>query len=237
MQSKQLVLVSEDLPEIILDYFQNCGYGCVRLPKHSALDTPVASHPDMLFSVLSDGTVLADKAYLDVNPDLLLLPISFKPSSAELGGKYPYDIAFDVLVFADTVYGKLDFIAPEIRQSAKKEVNVAQGYTLCSTLITDKCAATADSGIYRALTKNGVPTLKIAADGVGLDGYSCGFIGGASAFDKLSNTVIFFGDLRQHPDCKRINDFLREHGHSVHFFENLPLKDCGGVKFTIKKRS
>ncbi len=230
MQNKKTALISNELPDIICKYFEKSGYGCVRLPSHAHLDAPVASHPDMLFSLLADGTVLTDACYLEANQHLNELPVKFKASSVSLDKKYPHDIAFDALVLGDTVYGKLDFIAPEIRQSAKKEVNAAQGYTLCSTLVTDRCAVTADDGIYKVLTENGVPALKISPKGVQLDGYSCGFIGGASAFDAENNRVVFFGDLKEHPDCKKITDFLKKHGHIIHFFEGLPLKDYGGAK-------
>lgn len=230
MADKRLALVSHKLPEIICTELKNLGYGCVPLYDHPELDAPIASHPDMLFSVLKSGELLTDEEYIKAYTELNGLGISFRFSSRRLGKKYPSDIAFDALVINGTVYGKLDFIAPEILENRKKTVNVSQGYTLCSTLVTDKVAITADNGIYSALCKNGVNALKLSSNSIALDGYDSGFIGGASAFEPHSNTVIFFGDITRHPDFKKIDGFLKENGHGIRYFESLPLKDYGGAK-------
>ena len=233
MENKKLAFISEKMPPEIAGIFENLGYGCVRLLPHEALDTPVAHHPDMLFSVLDSGDVLCDEDYLRANPFLLELGVSFRPSSAKLGKKYPQDIAFDALVIDGVMYGKTSFAAPEILQN-RKTVNVKQGYAQCSTLVTDRVAITGDSGIYDALIKNGVNALKISADGIALDGYSCGFIGGASAYDKDSETVIFFGDITKHPDYEKINAFLKQNGHQIAFSDSIPLTDFGGAKLIQK---
>ncbi len=230
MGGKMLALVSYKLPDEICAELENLGYGCVLLKDHPHLDAPVASHPDMLFSVLDSGEVLADLRYLRAYPELSELKIKFRTSSKSLDKKYPLDIAFDALIFNAAVYGRLDFIAPEILENRKMAVNVSQGYTLCSTLVTDKVAITADEGIYTALCENGVNTLKISPRGIALDGYDCGFIGGASVYEPNSNTVIFFGDVTRHPDFEKLDGFLKENGHGVCYFDDLPLKDYGGAK-------
>lgn len=230
MSNNRLALVSQNLPTVIVHKLENLGYGCVPIKEHPQLDTPVASHPDMIFSSLWDGTLITDGRYSEECNYLFELGIEISASSRSIGKKYPSDIVFDALVFDGTVYGYIDFIAPEILQNRKKAVFVKQGYTLCSTLVTDKVAVTADKGIFNALCENGVNALKINGDGIGLDGYGCGFIGGASVYEPLSDTVIFFGDITYHPDCKKILDFLYENGHSVYYFKGLPLKDYGGAK-------
>ena len=224
-----VALISEKMPDVIVNKLENLGYGCVLLPDHPDLDAPVASHADMLFSVVLDG-LLTDGEYLSRYPQLAELGLPIRISQRSLGKKYPLDIAFDALIFNGIVYGNTDFIAPEILQSYKKAVFVKQGYTLCSTLITNRVAITADDGIYRALAENGVSVLKISASGITLDGYSCGFIGGASVYEPLSNTVIFFGDVTKHPDFNAISDFLCENGHRLLWFDEFELKDLGGAK-------
>ena len=77
-------------------------------------------------------------------------------------------------------------------------------------------------------------SLKISAGNILLKGYGCGFIGGASCFDKDSDTVVFFGNLSEHPDGEKITVFLEKHGHRVVFFEEFPLSDFGGAKLISK---
>ena len=212
MVSEKTALVSADMPESTCSIFGNLGYGCVRLPGFDALAKPVSSHPDMLFSRLSDGKLLCDAEYYRQNKHLLdALGVQMVVSERALGKEYPRDIAFDALIFEDCIYGRLDALAPEIIEEPKVLINVKQGYALCSTLVTDRCAVTADSGIYDALKNNGVDVLKTTSEGVRLEGYGCGFIGGASAFDPCSNTVIFFGNVTEHPDYGELRYFLSAH--------------------------
>ena len=219
------------MPDKIAEYFGLLGYGCVRLPAFERLDGPVSSHPDMLLSVISDSTLLVDANYYSENAELFSeCGARFKVSSTRLEGKYPKDIAFDALSINGTVYGRTDCIAGEILDAHERAVNVKQGYTLCSTLVTDRCAVTADDGIYKALTADGVDVLKISDGGIALSGYSCGFIGGASAYDPDSLQVIFFGDISLHPSGAKIVDFLENHGLRVRSFDGVPLTDLGGAK-------
>jgi hypothetical protein len=233
MENKRIALISEKMPAEISEILKNLGYGCVGLKAFECLDAPVAHHPDMLFSRLSDGKMLCDGRYLISNPALNELGIEFLPSAVRLDKKYPFDIAFDALVFGDTVYCKTDSTAPEILQD-RNTVDVKQGYALCSTLVTNKCAVTADGGIYTALCKNGVDALKISAGNILLKGYGNGFIGGASCFDACSDTVIFFGNPIYHPDFGAISDFLAKHGHKISYPDKIPLADYGGAKLFIK---
>ena len=234
MPSKKTALLSNKVPGKVTDIFENLGYGCVLLQDFKYLDTPVSHHPDMLFSLLPSGKLLCDERYLKANPELCETELEFLVSKKHLGKLYPNDIVFDALIYDDTVYGNVSFIAPEILESCKNKVNVKQGYTLCSTLVTDKCAITADKGIYNALKRNGVDVLEISPDRIVLEGYNSGFIGGASAFEPISDTVVFFGDISAHKDFNKIADFLSEHGHSIKYLSGYPLTDFGGAKLIIK---
>lgn len=231
MKNKRFALVSNEIPAEIEEMFSEIGRSCIRIPAFGILQKPVQSHPDMLFSQLTDGTLLCDGRYLELLKEAVTeLPVKTLSSKKQLGTFYPGDIIFDALRIGDTVYGKVPCIAPEILENAKKAVCVAQGYTLCSTCVTDKCAITADMGIAEALKKDGFDTLLISPGGIVLPGYGCGFIGGASAYDSISDSVLFFGYVTALRDGKEIIDFLQAHGHKVLYSEKCPLSDYGGAK-------
>lgn len=230
MKNGKYILVSEDMPRHMCAELEDFGYKCLTLPKFDFLDSPVSSHPDMLFGELFDGRFLCDSRYYVENRELLCqMGAEIVSSERKLSSKYPLDIAFDALCFDGVLYGNLKYIAPEMLDKRKKCVNVSQGYAKCSVLATDKCAITSDSGIYEALVRDRVNTLKISPQGIALPGYGCGFIGGASFFEPISNTVVFFGDISTHPDFDVINAFLKENGHSVKYFKDYPLTDLGGA--------
>ena len=109
-------------------------------------------------------------------------------------------------------------------------VDVKQGYTRCSTAVIGKNSAiTADSTIYNALTKNGIDVLKIDSGSIRLDGYDYGFIGGACTMID-DGTVAFFGDIKTHPNFRKIERFCIIHNvRIINLAENKPLTDVGGA--------
>ena len=61
-----------------------------------------------------------------------------------------------------------------------------------------------------AAEKKGIDVLAVSPAGVRLDGYNCGFIGGATGADK--ENVYFCGNVDLHPDGERIKAFCEKHG-------------------------
>ena len=111
-----------------------------------------------------------------------------------------------------------------------KTVNINQGYARCSTLVlNEKALITSDLSIEKALKKDGVEVLLISSGNIILDGYDYGFIGGASG--KIDeNTVVFLGNVTNHPDYRRIENFCENHNISIKIIcKDMPLTDIGGI--------
>ncbi len=235
---KKYVLLSPKFEESIIEesvtlsIFKDHDFTPISIPKCSRLDAPVCTHPDMLFFKLSDGSVLTEGRYYDENCEFFAsLPpeLKIKKSKLTLAPKYPNDIAFDALKVGNTVFCLEKHTAPEILADSDKVVNIQQGYTKCSSLVIGSSVITADKGIHSAVTANGYDSLLISPEGIALDGYSCGFIGGASAVFEEEKLVIFFGNISHHPSYKEIDDFFKKKGYKMHVNANSPLEDQGGA--------
>lgn len=204
-----------------------------EITECSRLARPVSAHPDMLFSELKDGTLLTEEKYFFENKAFFeSLPFydRIKTSVTELAPDYPKDIAFDCVYINDTVVGKAQYLACEIKDSVARVIDVKQGYALCSTLKTEKFAITADKHIYNALMDNNCETLLISSNNIMLNGYNCGFVGGASCVVESERTVVLFGNAEDHPDFLRIREFIEKFGYTLRYPQNIPLEDFGGVK-------
>ncbi len=108
-------------------------------------------------------------------------------------------------------------------------INVRQGYSACSSLVSDDFIISADKSILTAAEKCGIDCLEISAGGIELEGYDTGFIGGCAGV--CNRTVYFFGDVMTHPDGKSIREFLKAHGYICVSLGEGVLKDHGGIKF------
>lgn len=237
------------------------GLSLIDIPACSSLAAPVSTHPDMLFYRLRSGGLLTDSSYYAENPEFfsgLEGLTDIITSEARVSEKYPGDIRFDVLDIDGTVYGRMDFAAPEITAECKKAVNVRQGYARCAVLKLepatgfecsdcscacgtvpdglknrrdgrDFAAVTADKQLYNALTADGIDTLLISHGGIMLPGYDCGFIGGASVCIEEKRTVVFFGDISRHADYENIRNFISRWGYDIKYPSGVPLFDSGSL--------
>ena len=186
------------------------------LKPYDCLDAPVSSHADMLVFVLENRIFCYADYYL-VNKDIFDIAenegYKIVPVSKKCQKNYPYDISLNALVMGKVIFANLKYIAKEIINYAQEEgfsfVNVKQGYSACSTLVLDdNNAITADKGMYNAISLAGKNATLISKEGIILNGYDHGFIGGASFV--IGDTVFFFGDIKTHPDYQMIHSKINE---------------------------
>lgn len=192
---------------------------------------PEQKHADMqILSIKSDVFIISECTILPRK--LSNKNIIYCKNKA--GDRYPKNILLNFLYINNTLYGKLSAIDKNLlvycRNNNIKTVNVNQGYARCSTLVVnDNAAVTSDLSIEKALKNNGVEVLLISPGNIVLDGYDYGFIGGASG--KIDeNTVVFFGNVKNHPDYFKIKNFADKHNVSIKILcKENPLTDIGGV--------
>lgn len=209
------------------------------LPPARGMDPRVASHPDMLMTVVGRDAVVPASyaAQEDVGPitDTLLRRCGVRVITTEKspGNMYPHDVVCNALLFDGCLYGKLSALAPEILRLADEigiaTANVAQGYAGCSALACGDILLTADPSVRNAVSERSGSVLSLSPGGIDLPGYDTGFIGGAGGY--VDGHAVFFGDVHRHPDGERMADTLAKRGIVCHCLGDGPLTDFGGIKF------
>lgn len=209
----------------------------IELPPFSALDTRVASHPDMLMLRIDNRLFVCEQYYAEAKEsiDRIIKATDLEPVLTDdlLSPQYPLDVRFNAFVINGAMIGNTANISQEIKNHASDlgivQVNVKQGYAKCSTVVLDGAVISADTGICRAARQLGVEALSVSAGGVALDGYDCGFIGGASGV--CGKQVFFCGDVTNHKDFESISSFCAVHGYEVISLSDDPLYDVGTIMF------
>ncbi|MBQ7760661.1 MAG: hypothetical protein IJ400_01280 [Clostridia bacterium] len=206
----------------------------IALPPYSNLDSPVNSHADMLVSVL-DNTIFIYKDYYEQNREVFdsIKKYNIIPCEHKCKRDYPNDIGLNVLIMGKKIFCNSKFVAGELLEYAKnnnyKIIDVKQGYSCCSTLaINENHAITSDIGMYKSLVHENISTLLITNNGISLEGYNCGFIGGSGGI--LNNSVIFFGNIKKHIDFPKIEQLIK--GNDMAILSIFPdgVSDFGGFK-------
>lgn len=227
----KVAAVARPFAHVLADY----GITPLSVEPSKALPQLICDHADMQVFHLGGGRVV-------VAPEQHELISSLKEYGfdaqvcAPLGDKYPQDCKLNAVLLGNTVFGRLQSLAPQVLHTVKQKINVNQGYTRCSVcLVNETAAITADTTLALALRTRGVDVLQICAGHIELMGYDYGFIGGASALiDK--DRLLFFGDITKHPDYPLIHSFLQKHNITeVH--SQGPLTDIGGMVPLMEKRT
>lgn len=221
------VLFCGEIPKAYEDALTSLGYEVRRLPPFSALDFPVASHPDILFCQLPSGKLLTSRHYLQEHSAFFaplsshLVPCDSRPQSP-----YPTDTVFNAFAIGSTLFGG-KALANELTRYYPDIVTVPQGYTHCSAAIVGSGVITQDKPLYHALLQKGVHALLISSGAIRLPPYDTGFIGGASI--TLSDTLtVFFGKIEDHPDYPAMAAFAQSENATLLSLTNTPLADYGG---------
>lgn len=206
----------------------------VLLEPCERLDKPVASHADMQILCIDDNVIVTRSVYENnksLRDAIACERVLF--AKKEHGREYPSDVGLNALYFRGALYAKRASLDPTVIKLCENKcieiINVAQGYTKCSTLALDDAIVTSDHGIAKAAGERGAEVLLITPGHVKLDGYDYGFIGGASYYDSDANKVYFFGDIDRHPDGMRIQEFILAHGYTFESIDSDVLTDYGGA--------
>ncbi len=234
----KFAVLSSKAPEEFKNNLAELGYTPLLLPPFARLSHPVDTHADMLFLAIGK-TIITHREYYACAKDVFDLlcrecGTEVLLCDADVGDKYPEDIAYNALAVGDVLYSKTKHTSPLVLETARRSglvlCDVAQGYTACSTLLLGRgqviCADTSLSAEYE---KHGIGVTKITNGSVKLPPYEYGFIGGCSGVD--GDKVFFTGNLDIHADADMIKKAITENGMSAHSLSKGALFDVGGIKF------
>ncbi|MBR7098209.1 MAG: hypothetical protein IKC59_02245 [Clostridia bacterium] len=213
------------------------GFEVILMPPHPALPQGVASHPDLLFFI-SEETVYTTRSYFEI-AETELKKIAFSSyrdlqiCGTEIGETYPYDILLDAAPIGNRLLCHPKHTAIELLTCyGENVIPVRQGYAKCACVpITDHALITADRSIQKAAEREGIEVLRIGEGSISLEGYSTGFIGGASSYcpDGTVSEIYFCGRLSSHPDGQAIAAFCSRHGKTAISLGEFPLTDVGTI--------
>ena len=211
------------------------------MPRAKYLPRPVSEHPDMI-AFVGFGHIVCHKDYYENNNSLMDSIASegnlkLIVSDEKISEKYPHDAIFNACQVGKFLFCNEKNISRHILDTASKNgaeiIHVNQGYTKCSMLIVgDNDIITSDRGIHTAAQKLEINSLLIGAGSVSLEPYEYGFIGGATG--KLGNKIFFCGELEEHPDRVKIQEFISSCDKECIFLPFDKLTDMGSILFIQK---
>lgn len=215
------------------------GFTVIKMPPSKRLGAAVESHPDMLLfhhgcDIITSADYCDEAAYVfsDLREFCPNTRIMFVNESFE--AEYPRDAIFNALVCGECIYCRKESVSPTVLNYAKAHalrlVPVKQGYPACTVLkLSDEVCVTADSGMARALGKNGVKVYLIENGDIALSPYEYGFISGAAGV--YGGVAYFLGDLDSHRSKEVIKEACEAAKVAPVSLSDESLADLGRIIF------
>ena len=206
------------------------------LRPDDSLAHPVRSHPDMIISVIGRRAILP-RGYAEANADLCAFIGSagydLIPADGRRGPEYPDDVGLNCALGDRFIVCRSRSTDGAVLEAARSDgldiIDVNQGYAGCSCIVCGDSVITSDKGIDDAVKSSGRESVLVPNDGIRLDGYDVGFIGGCGGF--ADGTLYFFGNIDTLPCGEPIRAFAERKGYSVVCLTDEKLTDYGGIKF------
>lgn len=224
--------VSGAYPEI-LEALKAQGIRCVTTEFDERLPDPIAYHADMQMFHLDKGRALVLRGQEKLKKQLTDTGYQVAETAMTPEPTYPKDVLCNLLNLNGTVLANLGVTDPNvyacIEDAGLKMRHVNQGYTRCATAVVAKDAIiTMDIGICALAQFLGIDVLLVHEEGVFLNGYNYGFLGGCCGLiDK--NVLAFTGKLDSLECAAEIRAFLEK--HNVRYIEltRNQMIDIGGI--------
>ena len=191
------------------EYLKSCGYELCLLYENGRVSKAISTHPDIFMCALKDGIYFGDSSLLEAS--------------------YPGDVLYNAAAVGKYLVCNRYTSQDLIRSSGLTPVYVNQGYVKCNLVVLDDThVITEDEGIAKTLGQlTDIDCLLIKPRQVRLEGYDCGFIGGASG--RIEDTIVFNGDLSAHSDYEIICRFISKCNLQIKYFDTYPLTDIGSI--------
>lgn len=145
----------------------------------------------------------------------------------EIKDGYPNDCILNNLITDRYIITGKKTMLPYSDLGKKKVVRVAQGYVKCSVIDLGGRYITSDKSIASALNELGYEVLLTYNDGIKLNGFGCGFIGGATAV--IDNKLFVFGNIENHRDHNSITEFALKTVNDIICLGDGNIYDYGGA--------
>ncbi len=226
------ILLSEKANPLLVSYLRDKGHDIIYIKATASVHEAIAAHGD-IYACLAAGNLVIAPEQLDlIEAQLKSFGICYWRGATVLAPLYPGSIAYNAAITGKYLIHNLKHtdrvLLDFARERGLEMVNVKQGYTKCNCVVVSEDAIiTSDQGIASQLSSYPIDVLLVSPGYVSLPGFPQGFLGGASG--KVGNSMVFNGNLKQHPDRESIEAFIGARGLSIVYFEDYELEDIGSI--------
>ena len=228
---KTLILCDKRLPSPAKVRLADFGE-VIEISSEDITYAAISGHPDVFCCPVGETLVVSPALPSEYTEIFTVNAIKWIYGTKPNGFTYPDSACYNAVVTDHLLIHNLTITDPKILELAgtRKQIHVNQGYTRCNLLpLPGEKFITSDKGIFAVLTHEGFEVLYVNPDGILLEGFSNGFIGGVCGVSD--NNVFIAGSLSFFPEGQKIKDFLSRHSLNIIELYDGHLFDSGSIIF------
>lgn len=192
----------------------------------------ISGHPDIFLCQLYPHLVVAPNTPQEVLLTCRQHSIPYITGEKPAGYSYPGTARYNALAANGLFIHNLLHTDPVLLNATGnlRLVHVRQGYVRCNLLpLPDGSFITSDRGIHKTLTSIGAEVYYISPEGIKLEGFNHGFVGGTAGWK--GNILVFAGHPGYLKEGKELMTLLQQKNISWLSLSDEPLWDAGGLYF------
>lgn len=229
------VIVNREIPHKIKSALQTQKIEIFDTCKANILNRSLGLHPDIQIHFLANDIAVCAPEFYEYYQKILPSNIYLHRGDKSLTVTYPGDCAYNIARLGNYAIGNIHTMSSVLKDMyhalGVSLLHVNQGYAKCNICIVNSHALiTEDKGIYSCVSGIGeIDCLYLKPGEISLDGFSHGFIGGASG--NTEDCLYFCGSLNKLSQREEIRAFLKKHHINIIELCDSPLKDYGSLLF------
>lgn len=141
------------------------------------------------------------------------------------------EMVFNIAKNSKYFFHNKKFTTKEIFEKLKtnrKYIKINQGYSNCSMICFENHIITSDKGVYKTLRLENINVELVTTEGIILNGYKNGFIGGTCGFVS-DDILLFYGDVTKYLDYDIIKRIADEENVKMLYPKDETFVDLGGI--------
>ena len=227
----QHVILGQRYRSILDAPLREHGFMPIYMPDNPYIDKRLAGHADLsVFKYAANKFLLAPHLKNTAfSAALSELGAECSYSSISQSAQYPNDTQLNACCVGEYLFCAKGITDTSLLSACRncERIYVKQGYCRCSICtVGNNAIICADAGIVSAAKEKDLECLHIVPGYIELEGFSYGFIGGAS-FAGSNGEIYFTGRLEKHPNGDLIQKFINSHGFDMVFLTNNTIFDIG----------
>jgi len=226
-----LIIVDKKAPGKAKDSLSEYG-DVIELETTGITYDAISGHPDIFFHKSENKLIVAPNLPGKYMEKIMASEPEVIKGEQDVGEKYPASSAYNAVSTANLLihnFRNTDSSITRLLEDADL-IHVDQGYTRCNLLaLSDEHFISSDTGIARVLGRFDKDCLYVNPEGILLEGFKHGFIGGCCGIKD--NKVFILGSLAYLNDGAVMQQYLQDQGFEIIELYDGPLFDGGSILF------